>query len=62
MESTEQPRKRGRPPTTGITPQRQVRIPDAEWEAYNKLAEKAGLTISEWIRRVLRRAARRGRE
>lgn len=57
----EKPR-RGRPPKTpdelrsGVY---QLRLTEAEREAYEAAAQSAGETLSEWMRGVLTRAAKR---
>lgn len=43
----------------GESPRRSLRIPDANWAAYDQAAKAQGLKLSEWIRRVLDRAAKR---
>lgn len=50
-------RKRGRP-ATGETPLRHVRIADALWKRVEAAALAAGENTSEWVRRVLDRAAK----
>ena len=52
------PRPRGRPITTGKTPMRQFRMSESEFAKVRAAAEVAGLSWSEWVRRVLVRAAR----
>ena len=54
--------KRGRPPKdpqlvrSGVY---QLRLTPSERESYDRAAERAGLSLAEWIRRYLDKAARR---
>jgi predicted HicB family RNase H-like nuclease len=56
-------KKMGRPP---LHPEQakgeyiQLRLSPAEREEYRLAAERAGMSLSEWIRGCLSRAARRG--
>jgi uncharacterized protein (DUF1778 family) len=55
-------RKRGRPPKDPEALRGEVyqlRLTDAEREAYSGAAEAAGQKLSEWMRAVLTRAAKR---
>lgn len=55
-----QDEKRGRGrPATGITPIRYFRMDDEGWATIEKAAELAGVTVSEWIRERLMKAAKR---
>ena len=57
---TEQTARHGRGrPATGKTPQRQIRCPDEEWELFEEVAEREGVSVAAWLRRVGVRAARR---
>jgi len=56
--TTEQPRGRGRP-ATGHTPKRYFRMDDDSWAMIEQAAQRAGVTISDWIREKLSRAAKR---
>lgn len=50
----------GRPPkkVKEINPVRQIgRWPDADWDIIRRAAKKAKLTVAEWARRILLRAA-----
>ena len=38
---------------SGKTPPRSIRVPDADWEAWQAAAREAGLSLSEWIRTIL---------
>lgn len=40
------------------TPNRTMRIPDEEWEAAQKVAEDRGETVTDVVRRALRRYVR----
>jgi antitoxin component of RelBE/YafQ-DinJ toxin-antitoxin module len=54
--------KGGRPTKVpgGLRRVLQIRLTDAERAEYQKAAERAGLSLSEWIRSCLGKAARRG--
>lgn len=54
----EAPRGRGRP-ATGQTPKRYFRMDDEAWGLVEQAAERAGVTISDWIRERLIKAAKR---
>lgn len=43
----------------GITPRRTIRIPDDEWDAIRARADREGLTITDAIRQVMARWAKR---
>ena len=52
----------GRPPkaTKEINPVRQVgRWPDDQWELIRQAADRSGLSVAEWARQILLRAAKR---
>lgn len=49
---------RGRKPT-GITPKRYFRMPDTDYEIVKNAAEIRGVTISDYIRTVLVKNARK---
>ena len=51
-------RPRGRP-ATGQTPKRYFRMDDEGWGRVEAAAEAAGITVSEWIRDRLTKAAKR---
>jgi hypothetical protein len=54
--------KAGRPPRdakAGATKIVPIRLTDAEKVVYQRAASKAGLTLSEWVRDRLSRAAKR---
>lgn len=51
-------RGRGRP-ATGQTPKRYFRMDDEGWSLVEQAAERAGVTISDWIRERLIKAAKR---
>ncbi len=51
-------RGRGRP-ATGQTPKRYFRVDDETWAIIEQAAETAGLTVSEWMRDRLTKAANR---
>jgi predicted HicB family RNase H-like nuclease len=51
-------RPRGRP-ATGQTPKRYFRMDDEAWAAVEEAAERAGVTVSEWIRDRLGKAVKR---
>lgn len=51
--------KPGRPYAGGPRPQRQYRMADEDYELIRRAAKADGKTLSEWIREVLLRAARR---
>lgn len=44
-----------RPAGTGHTPMRGIRVPDAEWKAAQAVAAERGETLTDAIRRFLRR-------
>lgn len=54
-------RGRGRPPlnATGTAKFLTIRASENEREAYREAAERAGKPLSEWIRDLLNRAAKR---
>lgn len=52
----------GRPPkkVKEINPVRQVgRWPDEQWELIRRAAERSGVSVAEWARQILLRAAKR---
>jgi hypothetical protein len=60
--SKEKPKPVGRPPkkVKVINPVRQVgRWPDEQWEIVQRAAGAEGLSVAEWARGVLLRAAKR---
>jgi hypothetical protein len=59
---SKKPKPVGRPPkkVKEINPVRQVgRWPDDQWELIRAAAERSGVSVAEWARAVLLRAARR---
>jgi len=53
----------GRPPkkVKEINPVRQIgRWPDDQWEIIRAAAERKGVSVAEWARDILLRAAKRG--
>jgi predicted HicB family RNase H-like nuclease len=56
------PRKAGRPKTDDPLKYRNVRVSDADWEAYRLAAHTSGVSLSQWIRAALNRAAKRRRK
>jgi hypothetical protein len=55
-------RKAGRPPkkVKEINPVRQIgRWPDDQWDLIRGAADRAGLSVAEWARAILLRAAKR---
>jgi hypothetical protein len=56
--NTEVKRPPGRP-ATGHTPKRYFRMNDDSWSLVEDAAERAGVTISDWIRERLIKAAKR---
>lgn len=55
-----EPRRRGRPPTTGITPKRNIRV-GAIWDEAAAIAASRGEGMREVIERALRSYVRRHR-
>ena len=58
----EKQRKVGRPRKAEkeINPVRQIgRWPDDQWELIRKAADNSGVSVAEWAREILLRAARR---
>jgi hypothetical protein len=56
------PRPVGRPPkkVKEINPVRQIgRWPDDQWELIREAAERSGVSVAEWARDILLRAAKR---
>lgn len=59
------PRKPGRPqlsddlPEGAHTQKHSLRVPAADWQAYQAAAAEEGLAVSSWMRRTLSRAAKR---
>ena len=51
-------RKRGRPYAGGPTPVRKMRIKDEDWAVLQQAAELQGLTVSEFCRTAVLKAAR----
>lgn len=51
--SEEEPKRRGRPVTTGITPKRGIRIPDETWQSAVEQARKEGTSAGELCREFL---------
>lgn len=53
-------KKRGRPPTSGGPKgdKIEVRMTDAEKQAFQSAADLSGLSLSSWVRERLRRVAR----
>jgi uncharacterized protein (DUF1778 family) len=59
MKTTAEPKRgRGRP-ATGHTPKRYFRMDDDSWALVEQAAQRAGVTISDWIRERLLKAAKR---
>lgn len=58
MSSKEPKPKRGRP-ATGTTPKRYFRMDDESWALVENAAQAEGKTVSDFIREVILRAARR---
>ncbi|WP_425838367.1 hypothetical protein [Streptomyces fractus] len=42
-------------PATGVTPKRNVRVPDALWTAAIKEAAAAGTSVTQWINEDLQK-------
>lgn len=54
------PPKRGRGrPATGQTPKRYFRMDDDDWATVEQAAQAAEVSVSEWVRECLLRAAKR---
>ena len=59
---SKKPKPVGRPPkkVKEINPVRQIgRWPDDQWELIRAAADRAGLSVAEWARAILLRAAKR---
>ena len=46
-------------PRTGITPKRYFRMDDDSWALVEESAQRAGVTVSDWVREKLLKAAKR---
>jgi hypothetical protein len=60
---SKKPKPVGRPPkkVKEINPVRQIgRWPDDQWELIRAAAERKGISVAEWARDILLRAAKRG--
>ena len=59
---SKKPNPVGRPPkkVKEINPVRQIgRWPDDQWELIRKAADRSGVSVAEWARAILLRAAKR---
>jgi hypothetical protein len=56
-----EPRRKARLSDEQVWVRMLVRVRRDELEAYRRAAARAGLNVSEWVRGVLERAARRAR-
>jgi predicted HicB family RNase H-like nuclease len=59
MKPKDQPKRPPGRPATGITPKRYFRMDDESWALIEQAAQRAGVTISDWIRERLTKAAKR---
>ena len=59
MKTQETERRRPGRPATGLTPKRYFRMDDESWALVEQAAQTAGITVSEWVRDKLLRAAKR---
>jgi predicted DNA-binding ribbon-helix-helix protein len=48
-------KKRGRPPANGPTPRRSIRVPEREWERWQDIARRRGVTVTEWLMELARK-------
>lgn len=60
-------KQRGRPPLAPVergqkTPIRNLRVPKPQWEAWQAAAKSLGLSLSDWVRDTLDKAAAKVRK